>query len=444
MQHRGRHRRRKRGRAVRAFLAGTALALTAAATMISASQATVAENPGALKPLTSPAETAGLRLQEDRTPPRMLDRLAEAMGRPVGVSAVLDGADRTLVEAADCTRTERKSLPVAPDAGRAYCWDPADTAAPDWRPASVTTSGDADDDGSWGRHRVILAGWTHSTTTGSVADRGLARVAFIDADDPERLAYSWVLLVVPTADGRDYRGLVSPVSGMVWYRNKLLVTTTAGGAEALYVYDVDRIHRTTADTPAIGRVPGGWSARGYRYVMPAVGSYRFPAGRCSATGSPCPGALSLDRGSAPDSLAVSEWTPADSDRHARLWRYPLSADPAGGGPLATDPAGRVDAVEAYETRAAGIRGVLTQHRPGDARTTWYVGYPAGSLDGRSSLWRQDTDGANAARCGSEATRHCWTKGMGSLSYAAGTGEVWSLSDRMLFSVPLASIDSSTE
>lgn len=53
MKHRGRHRRRRRGAAVRAFLAGTALALTAAATLISASQATVAENPGALKPLTS-------------------------------------------------------------------------------------------------------------------------------------------------------------------------------------------------------------------------------------------------------------------------------------------------------------------------------------------------------------------------------------------------------
>lgn len=46
MKQRGRHRRQKRGRALRAFLAGTALALTAAATMISASQATVGDKPG--------------------------------------------------------------------------------------------------------------------------------------------------------------------------------------------------------------------------------------------------------------------------------------------------------------------------------------------------------------------------------------------------------------
>ncbi|MFJ3303633.1 hypothetical protein ACIPSA_10980 [Streptomyces sp. NPDC086549] len=442
MKHRGRHRRRKRGRALRAFLAGTAIALTAAATMISASQATVAEDLGALKPVTSSAETGKLRLQEHLVPRRTLDRLAGAMGRPVGVSAVLDSADRTLLDAADCTSAERESLPAAPGAAHAYCWDPSDSATPDWRPASVTTSGDADDDGLWGANRVILAGWTHSTTSGPAAERGLARVAFVDADDPARPAYGWVLLVVPTADGRDYRGLASHVSGMVWYQDKLLVTTEAGDSDALYVYDLNRIQRTTVDSPAIGKVPGGWSADGYRFVMPAVGTYRFPAGRCSASGPPCPGSLSLDRGSAPDSLVMSEWTPADSDRHARLWRYDFSRDPARSGLLATDPAGRVDAVEAYETRAAGIRGVLAHHPPGTTRTAWYVGRQADSPDGRGSLWRQDSAGAKAARCGSDATHHCWAQGAGPLSYWQETGEVWSLSDRMLFSVPLSSIDSS--
>ncbi|MEU6067849.1 MULTISPECIES: hypothetical protein [Streptomyces] len=442
MKHRGRHRRRKRGRALRAFLTGTALALTAAATMISASQATVADNPGALKPITSSAETGPLRLQEHLVPQGTLDRLAGAMGRPVGVSAVLKGADRALLDAGDCTAAQRESLPVAPRAAHAYCWDPSDTATPDWRPASVTTSGDADDDGVWGENRVILSGWTHSTRTGPAAERGLARVAFVDADDPARLAYSWVLLVVPSADGRDYRGLASTVSGMVWYQDKLLVTAGTGTSEALYVYDLNRIQRTTVDGPAIGRVPGGWSADGYRYVMPAVGTYRLPAGRCGTDGPPCPGGLSLDRGSAPDSLVMSEWTPAGSNRHARLWRYALSDDPARGGLLAADSAGRVDAVEALETRATGIRGVLAYHPPGTTRTSWYVGRLADSPDRRGSLWRQDTSGAKAARCGSDTTHHCWARGAGSLSYWQATGEVWSLSDRMLFSAPLSSIDSS--
>ncbi|MEU6085425.1 hypothetical protein ABZ865_01210 [Streptomyces sp. NPDC047085] len=443
MKHRGRHRRRRRGAALRAFLAGTALALTAAATLISASQATGGGNPGALKPLTSPADTGPLRLREHPVPARTLNRLAASMGRPVGVDTVLRSADRTMREAADCGSGDRESLPSTPAATRAYCWDRADTASPAWRPASVTTSGDADDDGVWGTHRVILAGWTHSTTTGPATERGLAKVAFVDVDGPGRPAYRWVLLVVPVDGGRDYRGLASGVSGMAWYQDKLLVTTRAGSADALYVYDLDRIQRTTVDGPAIGRVPGGWSADGYGYVMPAVGSYRLPAGHCAASGArPCPGTLSLDRTTAPAGLVAAEWTAPGTDRGSRLWRYALSGDPARGGPLATDAAGLAEPVEAYRTRASGIRGVLSYREAGASHASWYVGQLPGSLDGHGRLWRQDTDGAKAAHCGSDSTHHCWAESTGSLSYWQETGEVWSLSDRMLFSVPLAALDRS--
>ncbi|MFE9906232.1 hypothetical protein [Streptomyces achromogenes] len=443
MKHRGRHRRRRRGAALRAVLTGTALALTAAATLISTSQAGVAADPGALTPLTSPADTGRLRLQEHLVPERSLDRLAAAMGRPVGVDTVLRDTDRRLREADGCSADDRASLPVAPAAARAYCWDPADTAG-DWRPASVTTSGDADDDGVWGTHRVILAGWTHSATAGRPGERDLARVAFVDADDPARLAYRWVLPVVPVDGGRDYRGLASGISGMVWYQDKLLVTTTSGGADALYVYDLDRIQRTTVDAPAIGRVPGGWSAGGYDYVLPAVASYRFTAGRCSASGPPCPGALALDRETAPGSLVAAEWTAPDGDRRARLWRYAFDSDPARRGLLAADGAGRVDAVEAYRTRAAGIRGVLSYRKAGADRPSWYVGRLPGTQDGHGGLWRQDTEGSRAARCGADASDRCWARDAGSLSYWRQTGEVWSLSDRMLFALPLADLDRSLD
>ncbi|MGW1282421.1 hypothetical protein ACWD4N_01540 [Streptomyces sp. NPDC002586] len=442
MKHRGRHRRRRRGAALRAFLTGTALALTAAATLISVSQADVTDSPGALRPLSSPADTAPLRLQERLVPARTLDRLSAAMGRPVGVGAVLASADREMRTSAHCSAAARASLPVTPAAARAYCWDPADTTGTDWRPASVTTSGDADDDGVWGTHRVVLAGWTHSATSGPAAERGLARVAFVDADDPARLAYRWVLLVVPVDDGRDYRGLSSAISGMVWHEGKLLVTTRTGSADALYVYDLDRIQRTSVDGPAIGRVPGGWSAGGYRYVMPAVGSYRFTAGRCARLGPPCPGALALDRGTAPDSLVAAEWTAPDGDRNARLWRYTFSTSPARGGLLATDAAGRVEPVEAYRTRTAGIRGVLSYWQPEAEAASWYVGRLPDSRDGHGGLWRQDTGGAKAAHCGADSSHRCWAQSTASLSYWQETGEVWSLSDRMLFAIPLAELDRS--
>jgi hypothetical protein len=440
MKHRGRHRRRRRGAALRAVLTGTALALTATATLISASQAEVAKDPGALKPLTSRADTGPLRLREHLVPARTLGRLATAMGAPVGVDTVLQSADRVLREGADCSAGDRASLPVDPAAARAYCWDPADTADDAWRPASVTTSGDAADDGVWGTHRVVLAGWTHSTAAGRPGERGLARVALVDADDPAHLSYRWVLLVVPVDGGRDYRGLASAVSGMVWYDDKLLVTTTAGSADALYVYDLDRIQRTTVDAPAVGRVPGGWSADGYGYVLPAVGSYRFTAGRCAPSGPPCPGALALDRGTAPDSLVAAEWTAPGGDRRARLWRYAFDTDPARPGLLATDAAGRTDAVEAYRTRADGIRGVLSYRKAGTDRPSWYVGRLPDAQDGHGGLWRQDTAGAGAARCGADSSDRCWAQGAGSLSYWQETGEVWSLSDRMLFALPLAALD----
>ncbi|OLZ67458.1 hypothetical protein AV521_24130 [Streptomyces sp. IMTB 2501] len=442
MKHRGRHRRRRRGAALRAFLTGTALALTAAATLISASQADVTDSPGALKPLSSPADTAPLRLQERLVPARTLDRLSAAMGRPVGVDAVLASADRGMRPSAGCSAADRASLPVTPAATRAYCWDPADTTGTDWRPASVTTSGVADDDGIWGTHRVVLAGWTHSDTGGRADERGLARVAFVDADDPTRLAYRWVLLVVPVDGGRDYRGLSSAISGMVWYEDKLLVTTRRGSADALYVYDLDRIQRTSVDGPAIGRVPGGWSADGYRYVMPAVGSYRFTAGRCARSGPPCTGALSVDRGTAPDSLVAAEWTAPEGDKSARLWRYAFSTAPARGGLLATDAGGRVEAVEAYRTGATGIRGVLSYWQPGAEGASWYVGRLPGSWNGHGGLWRQDAAGAKAARCGSDGSHRCWAQSTASLSYWQETGEVWSLSDRMLFAMPLAALDRS--
>jgi hypothetical protein len=427
MKHRGRHRRRKQGRALRAFLAGTALALTGAATMISASQATVNPNPGALKPVTSAAETAGLRLQESRVPQRSLDRLASAMGRPVGVDTVLDGADRSLRAASSCTGTERAALPVEPTATRAYCWSGADTRS--WQPGAVTTSGDADDDGVWGSNRVILSGWSQDSGT---PGHSYARVAFVDANDLRRLPYSWVLLVVPVDGGRDYRALASRLSGMVWYQDKLLVTAGDKGRDALYVYDMNRVQRATVDSDAVGRVPGGWSAHGSRYVLPAVGSYRL--GDAAGTR---PQSISLDRTTSPDSLVASGRPATDRDGPALLWRYALSTDPADpvrAGRLVTGTAGRASPTEAYETDADDIGAVLSY------RSDWYVSRAAGDDEEHGTLWRQTTEGAQSTRCGSEERRSCWSPLTTSLSYWEESGEVWSQSDRVLYSLPLASID----
>jgi hypothetical protein len=398
-------------------LTGAALGLTAAATLISASQATVGSDPGALKPLTSASDLGALRLRESLEPQQSLDRLASAMGRPVGVDAVLKSADHTLRDSADCTTDEKAALPVEPAATRAYCWDSGDAADPAWTPRSVTTSGDADEDGWWGSNRVILSGWTANTG-------GLARVAFVNAADSARLTYTWALLAVPTDGGRDYRGLVSRISGMVWYQDKLLVTTTSGTRDALYVYDMNRIQRATVTASAVGRVREGWSAAGYRYVLPAIGSYRLSGGRAAVR----PVGLSLDRSTVPDSLVASG--------AKRLWRYSFSGDPARAGLLATDSAGRAAADEAYRTKVTGAGGVLAYG------SDWYLGGAAGTEGGRGTMWRQDRSDAKATECGADETRQCWSAQAGSLSYWQETGEVWSVSGRMLFALPLTSIDRS--
>ncbi|WP_338895442.1 hypothetical protein WBG99_06750 [Streptomyces sp. TG1A-60] len=459
MKHRGRHRRRRRGRALRASLAGTALALTAAATLISTSQATGGETPGPLSSVSSAGELRELRLRENLTDRTALNTLTTHMGGGVDVDEVLRSANHAMRDKADCFVTEKDNLPVEPTAARAYCWEPGDAVDDRWTPRSITTSRN---------NRVIVSGWTHNgsdgragsdSTGGAGADEeGLARVAFVDTADPASPKYRWVLLVVPKADGQDFEGLRSRLGGMAWYEDKLIVT--ARGAESrgrqddsLFVFDLARFLRAdVTDSDEIGRVRGGWSAHHYRYVLPAVAAYSPAAGdSCDARdndGVPCLGSLSLDRTSTPPGVVASEWFAPSREEPARVWRYGLdtTADRAG---LLTTAGRRSDAVatEAYRTVAAGVRGVLSHEGQ------WYVGQAAESRDGRGTLWRQDEDGAKAAKCAggepgddSGGTSYaCWGRQTVSLSYSPETDEVWTLTgpvpERVLYAVKLSDVDS---
>ncbi len=150
--------------------------------------------------------------------------------------------------------------------------------------------------------------------------------------------------------------------------------------------------------------------------------------------------------------------PADAGRPTRLWRYALSTDPDRTGLPAVDVHGRAEPLDAYETGAAGVRGVLALHPSGATAPDWYLGRaPDDGSDGRArartdgtedapgdrgTLVRQNTDGTRATECGADRSQHCWTPGAGPLAYRPETGEVWSQSGRMLFAVPLTSVDGS--
>ncbi|WP_328446882.1 hypothetical protein OG780_10345 [Streptomyces sp. NBC_00386] len=446
MKQRGRHRRRRRGQALRATLTGTALALTAAATLISTSQATGANSPGGLTPLRTGASSQ-LSLHENLASRDALDTLSGNMGGNVGVDGVLRDADRSMRNTADCTADERAALPVEPTATRAYCWGDDDARTSGWQPRSVTTSGDADDDGTWDTHRVILAGWTHRDGRAAAPDRdeGLARIAVVDATDPDALRYRWVLLVAPRAGGKDFTAVRAGLGGMVWYQDKLIVTADHG--EGLLVFDLHRLLRTDVDSGAVGRVGHGYSAAGYRYVLPAIGSYDLEGGSCTRDRDhavPCIGSLSLDRTTAPDSLVAAE-AADDRPERTRLWRYAFSTAAYRTGLLA-DAQGHVNAVEAYTTKGSGISGALSHRSAGDHEARWYIGRPSDGRAGHGSLWRQSEDGAEAATCTADQSHACWDLGTGSLSYWQQTGELWSLTGtaghRVLYAVPLSSVDGS--
>ncbi|MFJ9964637.1 hypothetical protein [Streptomyces avermitilis] len=465
MKQRGRHRRRRRGRALRATLAGTALALTAAATLISTSQAAGGDNPGALTPLTSATETGKLQLHENLVAKTTLDTLTSNMGGNVGVHGVLQSANHPMRNKADCAATEAAALPVEPTASRAYCWDSGDATTQKWLPQSVTTSGDADNDGTWGDDRVILTGWTHNDhKAGEPADdQGLARVAFIDANDPDNLTYRWVLLVAPLSGGTDFGAVRSHLGGMVWYQDKLIVTAKNGADHnnALFVFDMHRILRANVDSSAVGKVSGGYAAHGYQYVLPAIGSYDLTGGTCTSGNDnaiPCFASLSLDRTSTPDSLVANEWFSSGGTQPARVWRYYYSTAASRTGLLGSNSSDVVNADEAYETKAVGLQGVLS-HKPSGASTpNWYVDYAPGSRGKHGTLWRQNKDGARAARCTTDQTTACWGQHTESMSLWQETGELWTLTEwaankdaqwepdaipeRVLYAVPLSSVDDS--
>lgn len=241
---------------------------------------------------------------------------------------------------------------------------------------------------------------------------------------------------------------------MVWYQGKLIVTGRGGAGrdDALLVFDLHHILKAGVNSGAVGRVRGGYSAHGYQYVLPAVGSYSPAGGSCGSAGGtvPCFGSLSLDRTSTPDSLVATEATKAGGGEHTRIWRYPYSAVAGREGLLRSDSLGRVDADEAYTTKAAGLSGVLSHTPAGARRADWYVGHTPDSGGRHGTLWRQSGSGTEAVRCSGDQSYACWGQHTASLSYWQETGELWTLSgagtdttpERTLYAVPLTSVDDS--
>ncbi|MGI3223087.1 hypothetical protein ACRJ4B_02990 [Streptomyces sp. GTA36] len=302
------------------------LALVALLTLVAATLA-----PGAITgagaaatAYTDPLETigaserAGYGLRWNAVTPETTANLDSKLNN-VGVTEVLESANHP---ARSCNAAERGTLPTAPTASASFCWDTGDATTPDWHPQSITSSGDADDDGAWGTNRLILAGWSYVGTGTGDARYNTVRVAFIDYNNPAAPKYRWVLLVTPTSGGENFARVAAHAGGMAWYGDKLFVSGQQGHTNAIYVFSMEHILQASVNSSAIGKVDGGYSAWGYQYVMPAIGSYSYDAGACTGnvnTAVPCVGSLSLDRSSVPNSLVTTEYL--NNGTKGRMLRY---------------------------------------------------------------------------------------------------------------------------
>jgi hypothetical protein len=378
-------------------------------------------------PLTT-ISTTGLGLKYIATPPSAITALDAALPN-AGVTQVLDSANHPM---AQCDSGEAASLPINPTATRKMCWDAGDATTTAWNPQGITTSGDADDDGSWGANRVILSGW-HYTVAGE--RRNDARIAFIDYNDPAHPRYRWVYLVDPNDTGTNFAAAKAHVGGMVWYGDKLLVSAVGGSKVAIRVFDLNHILQATDGADTIGRTGNGWAAHGYQYVMPEVGRYEYTAGACTMannTGTPCFSSISLDRSTSPDTLVAAEYF--DNGTGSRLFRYPF-----GSGYLLAASSGVVSATAAHRSGVANAQGVLSWNG------RWYVAHSSSTLHGQ--LWRVTTGATGVSKTctspGTTAKVMCWALHPQALTHWYSDGLVWSQSEapgeRAVFAVPLADL-----
>jgi hypothetical protein len=439
-----------------AVLAATATLVLAIVLPATWASAAPGDPPGALTPKTTAADLAKTALIKHTDAASTIAQLDAEMPN-VGVDTVLTSANHPMRNLADCSTTERGALPISPGATSAYCWDTGDATTQLWTPQGITSSGDADDDGAWGTNRVLLSGWSYNTSTDPAGHNpdmnDWARVAFIDANNPSAMKYRWVMLVIPTAGGTNFKPLISHLGGMVWYGDKLIVTAVNGDKShnALYVFSVTQILQANVNSSAVGAVAGGYSADGYQYIMPAIGSYSYASGGDCTSGNdthlPCIASISLDRSTSPDSLVANEWFTSGGSTPARLMRYGIGS--GGDFLLNLNSSGQAVATNVYETKAVGLQGAIS--RNGE----WYVDDARGGVGQHGILWRLDTSFSASATCSSDQVSACWAQHSEGMSlwwstqmlwsqteWAANSGAVWkapAIPQRILFAVPISAL-----
>lgn len=195
-------------------------------------------------------------LQEspDNTHLPALAQYFESTGKNVSVTEVLDSANRALAKG---------SPPVGIGSpSEAWTWNSGDYETTKWVPQGITSSADALDKGTWNDREAWIVSWHRD-------DGGSVRISLMDRETHE---YRHVLLVDPTADD-DFEAIAIHAGGIVWYGDVLFVVDTSIGIRA---FDLDNIWEVEI-ADGVGKMDAGegFSADGYRYVLPQVRSVLF-------------------------------------------------------------------------------------------------------------------------------------------------------------------------
>jgi len=149
---------------------------------------------------------------------------------------------------------------VSIDAGGKYQWEKTsgfnDRETTKWVPQGITSTADAVEDGKYGDKEGWIVSWHRK-------DNKSVRVTFVDKKTNK---YRHVLLVYPWADD-NFKAVPVHAGGIVWYGDTLWVVDTKNG---IRVFDMSNIWEVEAGEGVGKKSGGGYSAAGYKYVIPQI------------------------------------------------------------------------------------------------------------------------------------------------------------------------------
>ncbi|KAL2018187.1 hypothetical protein VTK56DRAFT_1160 [Thermocarpiscus australiensis] len=172
-----------------------------------------------------------------------------------------------------------------------------------WVPQGISSTADALDVGTYEGKDGWIVSW-HRDDDKSV------RVTFVDRSNDK---YRHVLLVYPDA-ADNFKEVPVHAGGIMWYGNTLWVVDTTHG---IRVFDMNYIWQVGSGDGVGKTSSGGYSAAGYKYVLPQIRWYKWSSSfpfRFSY--------MSLDRTTTPDSLLVGEYQP-DTTVPVRMAKFDL-------------------------------------------------------------------------------------------------------------------------